>query len=158
MLKVENLTFTYPGRGEPTLRDVTLKVSRGEFVLVTGPTGCGKSTLLKTINGLIPHESGGRLKGKVVVDRKDTHKSSLSEITQRVGLVFQSPDDQIFSSMVENEVAFGPENLCLRREVIEERVRESLDLVGLGGFRERVTSTLSGGEKQRLAIASVLAM
>jgi len=158
MLKVENLTFTYPGRGEPTLRDVNLKVSRGEFVLVTGPTGCGKSTLLKTINGLIPHESGGRLKGKVVVDGKDTQKSSLSEITQRVGLVFQSPDDQIFSTMVEDEVAFGPENLCLSREVIEERIRESLDLVGLAGFRERATSTLSGGEKQRLAIASVLAM
>ena len=158
MLKIESLTFTYPGRGEPTLRDVNFMVSRGEFVLVTGPTGCGKSTLLKTLNGLIPHESGGKLKGRIVVDGRDTQKSSLSEITPRVGLVFQSPDDQIFSTRVEDEVAFGPENLCLRREVVEERIRESLDLVGLAGFRERATSTLSGGEKQRLAIASVLAM
>lgn len=157
-LCINDLRYTYAGRGEPTLKGLDLEVSKGEFVLLTGPTGCGKSTLLKAINGLIPHVLGGTLEGRILVAGMDARRTPMPALSQRVGLVFQSPDDQIFSTMVVDEAAFGPENLALPRETIRQRVDASLRLVGLDRFSERSTQSLSGGQKQRLAIASVLSM
>ena len=158
MITARDLTFTYSGRNLPSLTGINFTIKKGEFVLLTGPTGCGKSTLLRTLNGLIPHESGGCMEGSVNVCGLDTKKSSMRELTRTVGMVFQSPEDQLFSTLVEDEIAFGPENLCLSKEEIETRIDRSLALVNMHSLRDRTTSTLSGGEKQRIAIASVLAM
>lgn len=158
IIEIKDLWYTYPGRSEPTLKGVNLKIEEGEFILLTGPTGCGKSTLLKTLNGIIPHESGGVFSGSIKIAGIDTADSNQMELSRRVGLVFQNPDDQIFSTTVEDEVAFGPENLCFEREEIDKKVGEALGMVGMSGHRLNSTNTLSGGQKQRVCIASMLAM
>ncbi len=158
MIEIKDLTYTYPGKSIATLRNVNIDIPKGEFVLLTGPTGCGKSTLLKTINGLIPHLIGGKMEGKVEVAGLDTRKADVSSLSQIAGMIFQSPDDQIFSTVVQDEVAFGPENLALPGYMIRKRVDEALDTVGLDNFHCRATHMLSGGQKQRLAIASVMSM
>ncbi|WP_440945670.1 energy-coupling factor transporter ATPase [Methanosarcina sp. T3] len=158
MIEIKDLWYTYPGRTDPTLKGVNLKIEEGEFVLLTGPTGCGKSTLLKTLNGIIPHESGGTFSGSIRVNGIETRDSNQMELSRAVGLVFQNPDDQIFSTTVEDEVAFGPENLCLEREEIDKKVEGALRMVGMSGHRLASTNSLSGGQKQRICIASMLAM
>ncbi|MDY9927728.1 ABC transporter ATP-binding protein, partial [Methanosarcina sp.] len=158
MIEIKDLWYTYPGRTEPTLKGINLKVKKGEFVLLTGPTGCGKSTLLKTLNGIIPHESGGIFSGSIRINGTETIDSNQMELSRGVGLVFQNPDDQIFSTTVEDEVAFGPENLCFEREEIDKKVEEALQMVGMSGHRLSSTNSLSGGQKQRICIASMLAM
>ena len=158
MIEIKDLWYTYPGRTDPTLKGVNLKIEEGEFVLLTGPTGCGKSTLLKTLNGIIPHESGGIFSGSIRINGTETRDSNQMELSRGVGLVFQNPDDQIFSTTVEDEVAFGPENLCLEREEIDKKVEEALRMVGMSGHRLDSTNSLSGGQKQRICIASMLAM
>lgn len=158
IIEIRNLSFTYPGRDEATLKNVDLSIGKGEFILLTGPTGCGKSTILKTLNGIIPHESGGRMDGDVIVKGINTKDASMKILTQLVGLVFQSPGDQLFSTVVENEIAFGPENLGLTAEEIDNRIQFALSAVGLKDFRKRKTNLLSGGQQQRIAIASILAM
>lgn len=158
IIEIKDLWYTYPGRTEPTLKGVDLKIEEGEFVLLTGPTGCGKSTLLKTLNGIIPHESGGVFSGSIKIAGLETGDSNQMELSRKVGLVFQSPDDQIFSTTVEDEVAFGPENLCMEREEIDKKVGEALRMVGMPEYRLSSTNSLSGGQKQRICIASMLAM
>lgn len=158
IIEIKDLWYTYPGRLEPTLKGINLKIEEGEFVLLTGPTGCGKSTLLKTLNGIIPHESGGVFSGSIKIAGTETGDSNQMELSRRVGLVFQNPDDQIFSTIVEDEVAFGPENLCLEREEIDKKVGDALRMVGMSGHRLNSTNALSGGQKQRICIASMLAM
>jgi energy-coupling factor transporter ATP-binding protein EcfA2 len=158
MIRIEDLWYTYAGRDAPTLKGINLEIADGEFVLLAGPTGCGKSTLLKTLNGIIPHESGGRLSGSVHISGINTANSCMMELAQITGPVFQNPDDQIFSTVVEDEIAFGPENLCLSKDEIDRRVRESLAMVGMSEHRFAPTATLSGGQKQRICIASMLAM
>ncbi|MFQ5772009.1 MAG: energy-coupling factor ABC transporter ATP-binding protein, partial [bacterium] len=158
MIKTTDLNFTYAGRAEPTLNGINFEVNIGEFVLLTGTTGCGKTTLLKCLNGIIPHESSGRMDGTVFVNGLDTQKCKMSNLTQCVGLVFQNPDDQIFNTVVEDEIAFGLENLGLPQKEIEIRITNALKHVGLSHKRESATNELSGGQKQRLAIASILAM
>ena len=158
VIDISNLSYTYPGREAPSLVGVDLTVRAGEFVLVSGPTGCGKSTLLRTMNGIIPHDSGGDLAGSVKVLGRETADAGLVWLSSRVGLVFQSPEDQLFSSRVEDEVAFGLENLRVPADEIPERVRRALGEVGLADCTDVPVAELSGGQKQRLAIASVLAM
>lgn len=158
MIEIKDLWYTYPGRSEPTLKGINLTVEKGEFVLLTGPTGCGKSTLLKTLNGIIPHESGGIFSGSVKVKGLETVDSNQMEISKEVGLVFQNPDDQIFSTTVEDEVAFGPENLCFEQKEIDRKIGEALEIVGMADHRLASTNALSGGQKQRICIASMLAM
>lgn len=158
MIEIKDLWYTYPGRSEPTLKGINLTVEKGEFVLLTGPTGCGKSTLLKTLNGIIPHESGGIFSGSVKVKGMETTDSNQIEISKEVGLVFQNPDDQIFSTTVEDEVAFGPENLCFEPKEIDRKIGEALEIVGMADHRLASTNSLSGGQKQRICIASMLAM
>ena len=157
-IRIEQLSFTYPSRTGPTLRDVDLSVEAGEFVLLTGPTGCGKTTLLKCLNGIIPHESAGSMAGTVMVNGVDSRSVSHAELCEQVGLVFQNPDDQLFASVVEDEVAFGLENLCKDRDEIEAGIREALEWVGLADLRDASPANLSGGQKQRVAIAAMCAM
>lgn len=157
-IEIENLCFTYPSREIPTLHGITTRVLRGAFVLLTGPTGCGKSTLLRTLNGLIPHASAGTLTGTVHLNGKDIATQSLATTCQQVSLLFQNPDDQLFCTLVEDEIAFGLENLGFPPEEIQERIAIALEQVGLSGFESRQISSLSGGEKQRVALAAVCAM
>ena len=157
-IEIENLRFTYPSREIPTLHGITTRVPRGVFVLLTGPTGCGKSTLLRTLNGLIPHASAGTLTGTVHLNGEDIATQPLATTCQQVSLLFQNPDDQLFCTRVEDEIAFGLENLGFPPEKIQERITIALEQVGLSGFESRKISSLSGGERQRVALAAIYAM
>lgn len=157
-IEITNLNFTYPGRSEPTLNRINTTVEKGDFVLLTGKTASGKSTLLKTINGLIPHSSRGKFQGNVRIDDFNVSDLTLADIGRKVGLLFQNPDNQLFCTTVEDEIGFGLENMGVPLSCIDRAIDEALDLVGLGGFRQRETSTLSGGEKQLIALASLSAM
>lgn len=157
-IEIENLRFTYPSRESPTLRGISAAVAPGDFVLLTGPTGCGKSTLLRTMNGLIPHSSAGTLSGNVLLNGKNVAQLPLAVTCQQVGLLFQNPDEQLFCTRVADDIAFGLENLGFPSEQIPPRVDEALMHVGLQGFGERRIAALSGGEKQRVALACFCAM
>ena len=157
-IEITNLNFTYPGRSEPTLNHINTTVEKGDFVLLTGKTASGKSTLLKTINGLIPHSSRGKFQGNVRIDDFSVSDLTLADIGRKVGLLFQNPDNQLFCTTVEDEIGFGLENMGMSLPCIDRAIDEALDLVGLGGSRQRETSTLSGGEKQLIALASLSAM
>ncbi len=157
-IEIETLSFVYPGRSEPTLSGISTRVDSGEFVLLIGPTGCGKSTLLRTINGLIPHTSGGTLSGSVRINAVNVAEQPLSVTSQQVGLLFQNPEDQLFSIVVEDEVAFGLENLGVPPDEMDRRIDLALAHVRLSGFRARPIVSLSSGQKQRVALASLWAM
>lgn len=156
-IEVKGLTHVY-NRGKPgecrALSGIDINVKKGEFLALIGPNGSGKSTLARHFNALLlPAE------GKVVVDGLDTSRSeNIFEIRRRVGMVFENPDNQIVSSLVEEDVAFGPENLGLPPEEVKNRVEEALNLTGLTEYRMHAPHLLSGGQKQRLAIAGVLSM
>ena len=156
LLEIKNVCFSYKNRETRNLSHINMCIKQGEFVLLTGPTGCGKSTLLKALNGLIPHESGGEFTGDVWVNGKNTKDYSIAQLSSTVGMVFQSPDDQIFSTTVFDETAFVLENMGLPSEEIKKRVQETLALVGLAHKENASIHALSGGQKQRLAVASVL--
>ena len=158
MISIKNLTFYYSGNDKSSLRDINLEIHDGEFVLLTGPSGGGKSSLCRCLNGLIPHFYGGKITGKVEVNGLNVMKHSTKELATTVGMVFQDPENQLVAVDVDSELAFGLENLAFAKEVIARRVEEALDTVGIVSLRHRATSELSGGEKQRVAIASVLAL
>ena len=144
--------------GKPILSDVTLRVEDGEFVLVLGTSGSGKSIFALTLNGIIPQVIPADWSGSLTVNGRDVTKTTVSEMATEVGLVFQDPDAQLISMFVEDEVVFGPENLLYDRDEIGRRLAFSLDMVGIGDFRDMYTWSLSGGQKQRVAISSVLSM
>ncbi|MCD6254961.1 MAG: ATP-binding cassette domain-containing protein [Deltaproteobacteria bacterium] len=158
IIDVKNLSFWYMDSSRPALNNVNLKINAGETTLILGPSGCGKSTLALCLNGIIPHRIQGRMEGEVIVDGMNTKERPLHELTQKVGIVFQDPETQFCTLYVEDEVAFGPENLCFPREEIDKRVSESLKKVHLLKYRKTRLDRLSGGEKQRVALASMLAM
>ena len=157
-VEISNLTFTYENRKEPALTDVNLAIGSQEFVLLAGASGSGKSTLIKCINGLIPHRYVGQYSGEVKVRDQSVPKARFLNLSFVVGTVLQEPDKQLVSSVVEDDIAFGPGNLNLPRSEIERRVKQSLESMGISHLKERSIFALSGGEKQRLAIADVLAM
>ena len=156
-LQASGLSFAYPG-GKQLFCDVNLMVNEGECVAVVGASGCGKSTLCLLLTGIIPRSIGGNIKGKVILYNDEAPSLALSVIVSRIGIVFQDPDAQLFSSTVEEEVAFGPENLCLGREEIGKRIENSLEAVGMSEYRYFNPNDLSGGQKQLLALAAVLAL
>jgi energy-coupling factor transporter ATPase len=158
IIETKNLTYTYPGATKPSIKDVSIKIEKGEFTLITGPSGCGKTTLCRCFNGLIPHFYQGELKGEVTVAGLRVPEHPIYELATHVGLVFQNPENQLFALSVEKDVAFGLENLGVPREEIRKRVDWALKLTGIYELRERTPTELSGGQQQRVAIASVLAM
>lgn len=158
IIKVEQLTFTYPGAGQPALRDFDLAVEKGSFVGLTGPTGAGKTTLAMCLNGVIPHFQTGLYTGRVVVNGLTVHGAGTARVGRTVGSVFQDPDMQIVSAMVEDEPVFALENQGLPPAEIDRRVTEALALARISSLRGRATASLSGGQKQRVAIAAALAL
>jgi biotin transport system ATP-binding protein len=154
MIEVDNLFFRYDGNAKPALRDIHLTIADGEYVAVIGPNGCGKTTLVQHFNALhLPASGTVRIDGMPTSDPR-----YVKEIRRLVGMVFQNPDNQIVGMTVEEDIAFGPENLGLPSREIGRRVEESLDAVGLRSIAERPPHTLSGGEKRLVAVAGVLAM
>lgn len=158
MIKIQNFTFYYSGAEKPALKNINLEIDDGEFVLITGPSAGGKSSLCRCINGLIPHFYGGRVAGRVEVQGLNTLEHSPKELATKVGMIFQDPENQLVTQDVEREIAFGLENLAFPRELIAKRIEESLDTLGISALRHRAIHELSGGEKQKIAIASVLAL
>ena len=157
-LAIEGLTFRYHTRPEPALHDVSLTLEQGELFLVAGASGCGKTTLIRCINGLIPRTYNGDLEGRTLLYGQDACEMTMAQISQTVGTVLQDPERQILGSYVLNEVAFGLENLGLPREEILQRVDETLDYLDISDLSDRETFHLSGGEKQKVALAGVLTM
>jgi energy-coupling factor transporter ATPase len=158
IIETKNLTYTYPGGTKPSINDVSIKVEKGEFVLITGPSGCGKTTLCRCFNGLIPHFYQGELKGEITVVDMDTTTHQTHAMAKSVGLVFQNPENQLFALSIEKDVAFGLENLGVPREEMRKRVEWALKLTSVYDLRERSPHEVSGGQQQRVAIAAVLAM
>ena len=153
ILSLENVSYSYD-KGHKVLKNINLTAEKGEYIAIIGHNGSGKSTLTKLLNGLFVPETG-----TVTVDGfSSADKKSLFEIRKRVGVVFQNPDNQLVASIVEDDVAFGPENLGLPREEIGKRIDFALDFVGMQEYRHRTPTRLSGGQKQRIAIAGVLAL
>ncbi|RKI96290.1 energy-coupling factor transporter ATPase [bacterium D16-34] len=153
LIEFQDVSFTYDGETF-ALKDINLSIEQGEFVCILGGNGSGKSTLAKHINALLLPD-----KGSVVVLGHDTQDQTMTYfIRSHAGMVFQNPDDQLVANLVENDVAFGPENLSVPTDELRVRVSDALANVGLQGFDARETASLSGGQKQRVAIAGVLAM
>jgi energy-coupling factor transporter ATP-binding protein EcfA2 len=157
-LAIEGLTFRYRTRPEPALYDISLTLEAGEILLLAGASGCGKTTLIRCINGLVPRSYKGELEGRILLHGQETAELSLARISQIVGTVLQDPERQILGARVSAEVAFGLENLGLPRDQIRERMEGALDYLGISHLRGRETFLLSGGEKQKVALAGVLAM
>jgi len=159
IIEINDLSFSYVrGSGEKTLRDINVEIGEGEFVLLAGRSGSGKSTLLRCINGLIPHRYYGTYEGEVYVKDLLVSEADLSHLSQVVGTVMQEVDKQLIGATVEDDIAFGPCNLNLPLEVVRQRVDEALKLMRISHLRDRELHALSGGEKQRVAIAGIMAM
>ncbi|MDQ2837421.1 MAG: ATP-binding cassette domain-containing protein [Actinomycetota bacterium] len=156
MIRFDQVSVTYHGATRPVIRDVNLHIPEGELCLVVGATGAGKSTLLGAVNGLVPHFTGGTLAGRVIVDGRDTAHHPPRELADVVGVVGQDPLAGFVTDTVEEELAYGMEQLAVPAEVMRKRVEETLDLLGLAELRHRALHELSGGQQQRVAIGSVL--
>jgi energy-coupling factor transporter ATP-binding protein EcfA2 len=154
----ETLSFTYPGVDQPALDGVSLEIEPGEVIALLGPSGSGKSTLIRAFAGLVPHFHGGRFAGRVEVAGRDTRTTRPADLAGVVATLFQDPEDQVVFARVENEVAFGLENLGVRPREIPRRAREALGAVGAEHLLERRTETLSAGELQRVCLAAALAL
>ncbi|MGB9663009.1 MAG: energy-coupling factor ABC transporter ATP-binding protein [Moorellaceae bacterium] len=158
IIRVENFTFYYNDSKIPALADINLTVNPGEFLGLTGPAGAGKTTLALALNGIIPHFQKGRWSGKVTVAGLTTAETGCARLAQVVGSVFQDPEAQLVAAEVEEELAFGLENLALPREEIKQRIEEALSMVGIQELRYRSLKELSGGQKQKVAIAAAVAL
>jgi len=156
-ISVNNLSWQYDGRSKPAISNISFDVEKGEFILILGSSGSGKSTLALCLNGLIPQEMHGKFSGEVRIEGLPTDKTSLSQLTQKVGVIFQDPESQIAMLKVEDDVAFGLENRLIPLDEMKIRVKESLKSVGLLEYKDNITSILSGGMKQKLSLASMLA-
>lgn len=157
MIEIANVSYGYPGAPRLALHDLSLSINEGEFLLVCGPSGAGKSSFLRLLNGLVPHFYGGRFAGSVQLWGRDTLQHQPRDLADLVGFVFQDPESQFVVDVVEDEIVFGMENLNLAPTVMRRRVEEVLDQLDIAHLRHQRVSALSGGEKQRVAIAAALA-
>jgi len=157
-LVIENLSFQYRTRPEPAIENISVELKPGEMLLIAGSSGCGKTTLARCINGLIPRSYRGKREGKVLLHGKDVAEMQIADMAQIVGTLLQDPERQIVASNVFNEVAFGPENLGLPNAEIIMRVEQAMKRLKIDHLRDRQTFNLSGGEKQKVALAGLLAM
>ncbi len=158
ILDIEGLNFRYPDSQKKAVSEFDLSVPEGEIVVLAGPSGCGKSTLLRAVNGLIPHMYSGDYSGSVTVGGANVRESNMRDLAQKVGFLFQNPENQIFMFTVERDVAFGLENLGVPRPEMRSRVEEAMRLLEIGELALRAPHELSDGQKQRVALAGVLAM
>lgn len=156
MIVLDEVTIHHPGADRAVLREVSCTLREGDLVLVAGPTGAGKSTLLRAVCGLVPHATGSHLSGRVLVVGRDTRTHAPRDLADVVGVVGQDPAAGFVTDHVEDELAFAPEQLGIAPDVMRKRIEEVLDLLGIADLRDRALQTLSGGEQQRVAIASVL--
>ena len=157
-IEIDRLSVQFPGRYRPALCEVSARIESGQTIAITGPSGCGKTTLLRTLAGFIPDMIRADVRGEIRIDGQPLSAIDLARLSPKIGLVQQDPDAQVCTLRVCSEVAFGPENLCLPRQEVESRVTAALEAMGITRLAERDTTTLSGGEKQRLAVAAILAM
>lgn len=157
-IEIKDLSFTYKNSDVEVLKDVNLSIEEGKFTVIMGRTGAGKTTLAMLPNGIIPQLVEGTVKGTIIAAGKDSSKYRVQTMAREIGLVLQDPETQIFGRTVDEDTAFGPRNYLVPRDEIKERIRSALNKVRLDGYEKRQTSQLSGGEKQRLAIAGILAM
>jgi energy-coupling factor transporter ATP-binding protein EcfA2 len=158
MIEFQNFSFCYPEAEQATLQQINLQIQAGNFALVVGNSGCGKSTLVRCIGGLVPHFSGGQIKGRLTVDGKDPIALGPRQLSRMVGYVFQDPEAQAILDVVEDEIAFALEHAGLEPKDMRLRIEEVLDLLDLAALRDRQLDQLSGGERQRVAIAAALAL
>lgn len=158
LAEIENFSFRYHGSRSYAVKNVSIVLRGGEYVLLTGPSGCGKSTLCRALNGLIPHFYRGEYKGSVIVAGHYVPETPTYVLARHVGMVFQNPENQLFLSSVEREIAFGLENLGLAESEIERRVKWALRFFGLEELKDKPPYILSGGQQQKVAIASVVVM
>jgi energy-coupling factor transporter ATP-binding protein EcfA2 len=158
LLEVKNLTFRYPGNNEDLWKPLNFKAGRGELVLLKGRNGSGKTTLLNCLCGIIPQAIPGEMTGVVLYQDKPLTELSLKEIAPHINLLFQEPDKQIFMPVVEEEIVFGPENLCIEREEIGRRLEYILQRFRIGHLRQRKTAELSFGQKKLTVLAGLLAI
>lgn len=157
-IEIENLTYYYPNEAQAALDNINLKIEPGEFVLLAGGSGCGKSTLIKALAGLVPEFYGGKIKGDIKIEGCSIAAMPRSELVQKVGIVFQDPESQLVMTNVEQELAFGLENLGLEKYLMKRRVLEASGALSLGSYLCKNTPELSGGLKQKVTLASILAM
>jgi energy-coupling factor transporter ATP-binding protein EcfA2 len=157
-ISIEDLTFTYQGDERPALKNINEQIEDGTFTVLMGHGGAGKSTLCCSLNGLVPKFFRGKYQGRVLAKGQEVAQHRVTEMSRRVGLVLQDFEAQLFSTNVELEMAFGPENHCLPRQEIGRRIERYLTFIGLEKLRHREPASLSGGQKQRLAIGSILAL
>jgi energy-coupling factor transport system ATP-binding protein len=157
-IEIDNLYFKYKGQSDYILNGINLNIQRGEVLAIVGLSGNGKSTLCYTLNGIIPNTFKGNLQGNVKIFGENVRDMNMAKLATIIGVVFQDPDTQLFSPTVEDEIAFGPENLCIPREEIAVRIDEVLKLTGMEKYRYHNPNNLSGGEKQLIALAGVLSL
>ena len=158
IVDAKNLGFKYAGAKRSAIQDVNLSIGSNEFILLTGPSGCGKTSLCRCMNGLIPNFYQGEWTGSLTVEGLDVTTQPTSELSRKVGYVFQNPENQLFALTVEKDIAFGPENLGFSREEIRERVDRAMQITGTLVLKDLAPYELSGGQQQRVALAGVLAM
>ncbi len=156
MITINHLTFKYPQSEAAILKDISLQIPAGSLTLVAGSSGSGKSTLLRSLNGLVPHFSGGEISGTIDVLGQNPTQLGPEKMAQWVSFVFQEPETQFIYDQVEDEIAFGLERSGLNRVEMQSRVDTACEFLGIGELQTRKIATLSGGEKQRVAIASAL--
>ncbi|MBQ6382581.1 MAG: ATP-binding cassette domain-containing protein [Clostridia bacterium] len=158
MIRIESFSFTYEGEKAPALEDITLRVEEGGFAGIIGPAGAGKTTLARAVSGIIPHHYPGDYYGRILVGGLDPVDTSLTDLSRIVGMVFQDVESQIVSSVVEDELLYGLENFGVPHEEIPERLETALRQAGIENLRERSIASLSGGQRQKVAIASIIAL
>jgi len=158
IIEVKDLSYCYPRRENQVLKNINFSVETGEFIAVMGCNGAGKSTLCQTLDGVIPHMQGGTMWGDIIIDGMNTQEVTVADLAQKIGIVLEDPEAQLFTTRVDDEMAFGIENLCLPKEEIIERIEWVTKVVCLEGYWDREPTALSGGQKQRCAIAAALAM
>ena len=158
IIKFNDFSFKYSSSDTNILENINLSIKSNEITVLAGPTGCGKSTLLRSIVGLIPNMYDGEYSGEVTVDGIKIKDAEIKEIAKRVGFVFQNPENQIFMFSVERDIAFGLENLGIEQEIIKERIKKMMETLNITHLAEKAPHELSDGQKQRTALAGVLAM
>ncbi|MGD9475693.1 MAG: energy-coupling factor ABC transporter ATP-binding protein [Eubacteriaceae bacterium] len=158
VIEVRELYFRYAGEKTNILHDLSFNLKKNEILAIAGHSGCGKSTLCHILAGIIPKTIHGKIEGEVEIFGESLFSLKTPQLAENVGIVFQEPDNQLFSPTIEAEIAFGPENLCIEREETGRRIEEMLELVGMSQYRYDSPNNLSGGQKQLIALASVLSM